>query len=158
MSDFCVHKCTHRRTLKYTFGTFLSGRNPGFRVMYLTRRSGELGSGGRSAYGPGRRVVEYDPLIQMLVEEQLTDGGFELAIATSGEETVTLLKGAILNTARLSPTLIYMARWTWATERKSITMSNVPSRRAAFLLAQTRETLQGDRRARQRSRCRPWFR
>jgi hypothetical protein len=126
--------------------------------MYLTRRSGELGSGGRSAYGPGRRVVEYDPLIQMLVEEQLTDGGFELAIATSGEETVTLLKGAILNTARLSPTLIYMARWTWATERKSITMSNVPSRRAAFLLAQTRETLQGDRRARQRSRCRPWFR
>jgi CheY-like chemotaxis protein len=38
-------------------------------------------------------VVEDDPLIQMLVEEQLTDGGFELAIATSGEETVTLLKG-----------------------------------------------------------------
>ena len=27
-------------------------------------------------------VVEDDPLIQVLVEEQLTDGGFELAIAT----------------------------------------------------------------------------
>jgi CheY-like chemotaxis protein len=38
-------------------------------------------------------VVEDDPLIQTLVEEQLTDGGFELAIATSGEEAVTLLKG-----------------------------------------------------------------
>jgi CheY-like chemotaxis protein len=38
-------------------------------------------------------VVEDDPLIQILAEEQLTDGGFELAIATSGEEAVTLLKG-----------------------------------------------------------------
>jgi CheY-like chemotaxis protein len=38
-------------------------------------------------------VVEDDPLIQAVVEEQLTDGGFELAIATSGEEAVTLLKG-----------------------------------------------------------------
>jgi CheY-like chemotaxis protein len=38
-------------------------------------------------------VVEDDPLIQILVEEQLTDGGFELAIATPGEEAVTLLKG-----------------------------------------------------------------
>jgi CheY-like chemotaxis protein len=38
-------------------------------------------------------VVEDDPLIQILVEEQLTDGGFELAIAISGGEAVTLLKG-----------------------------------------------------------------
>ena len=38
-------------------------------------------------------VAEDDPLIQTLVEEQLTDGCFELAIATSGEEAVTLLKG-----------------------------------------------------------------
>jgi CheY-like chemotaxis protein len=42
-------------------------------------------------------VVEDDPLIQILVEEQLTDGGFELAIATSGEEAVTLLKGGHTN-------------------------------------------------------------
>jgi CheY-like chemotaxis protein len=40
-------------------------------------------------------VVEDDPLIQTLVEEQLTDAGFELAIATSGEEAVTLLKDGI---------------------------------------------------------------
>ena len=38
-------------------------------------------------------VVEDDPLIQILVEEALSDGGFEPAIATSGEEAVTLLKG-----------------------------------------------------------------
>jgi DNA-binding response OmpR family regulator len=38
-------------------------------------------------------IVEDDPLIQGLVEEALTDGGFEPAIAASGEEAVTLLKG-----------------------------------------------------------------
>jgi DNA-binding response OmpR family regulator len=37
-------------------------------------------------------IVEDDPLIQILVEEHLSDAGFELAIATSGEEAVTLLK------------------------------------------------------------------
>src|SRR5450759_3959781 len=36
-------------------------------------------------------VVEDDPFIQFLVEDALTDGGFELAIAASGEEAVTLL-------------------------------------------------------------------
>ena len=34
-----------------------------------------------------------DPLIQAMVEDALTDGGFETAIAPSGEEAVTLLKG-----------------------------------------------------------------
>jgi DNA-binding response OmpR family regulator len=38
-------------------------------------------------------VVEDDPMIQGMVEEALTDGGFEPAIAGSGEEAVTLLKG-----------------------------------------------------------------
>jgi CheY-like chemotaxis protein len=38
-------------------------------------------------------VVEDDPFIQFLVEDALTDGGFELAITASGEEAVTLLKG-----------------------------------------------------------------
>jgi DNA-binding response OmpR family regulator len=38
-------------------------------------------------------IVEDDPLIQGLVEEALTDGGFEPAIAASGEEAVTLLRG-----------------------------------------------------------------
>jgi CheY-like chemotaxis protein len=38
-------------------------------------------------------VVEDNQIIQNLVEEALTGGGFEVAIAASGEEAVTLLKG-----------------------------------------------------------------
>ena len=38
-------------------------------------------------------VVEDDQMIQGLVEETLGDGGFEPAIAASGEEAVTLLRG-----------------------------------------------------------------
>jgi DNA-binding response OmpR family regulator len=38
-------------------------------------------------------VVEDDQLIQGFVEETLRDGGFDTAIATSGEEALTLLKG-----------------------------------------------------------------
>ena len=38
-------------------------------------------------------VIEDDDAIQILVEEALIDGGFEPAIAPSGEEAVTLLKG-----------------------------------------------------------------
>ena len=40
-------------------------------------------------------VIEDDPPIQVVVEEALTDGGFEPAIAPSGEEAVTLLKGGL---------------------------------------------------------------
>ena len=38
-------------------------------------------------------VVEDDAPVQTIVEEALTDGGFEPAIAASGEEAVTLLMG-----------------------------------------------------------------
>jgi CheY-like chemotaxis protein len=38
-------------------------------------------------------VVEDDRTIQSLVEEVLSDSGFESAIAASGEEAVTLLRG-----------------------------------------------------------------
>jgi DNA-binding response OmpR family regulator len=38
-------------------------------------------------------VIEDDQQIQGIVEDALTDGGFEPAIAASGEEAVTLLKG-----------------------------------------------------------------
>lgn len=37
-------------------------------------------------------VVEDDQLVRSLVEETLSDGGFEPAVATSGEEAVALLK------------------------------------------------------------------
>ena len=39
-------------------------------------------------------VVEDDPLIQSVVEEALTDGGFAIVIASSGEEAVKLLDGS----------------------------------------------------------------
>ena len=38
-------------------------------------------------------VVEDDELMQSLVEDTLKEGGFEIAVAASGEEAVTLLKG-----------------------------------------------------------------
>jgi CheY-like chemotaxis protein len=38
-------------------------------------------------------VVEDDLAIQSLVEEALSDGGFESVMANSGEEAVTLLRG-----------------------------------------------------------------
>ena len=42
-------------------------------------------------------VIEDEEGIQSLVEDALTEGGFEPAIAASGEEAVTLLKGRINN-------------------------------------------------------------
>jgi DNA-binding response OmpR family regulator len=40
-------------------------------------------------------VIEDDEAVQGVVEDALTDGGFEPAIAASGEEAVTLLKGGL---------------------------------------------------------------
>ena len=40
-------------------------------------------------------VVEDDDAVQRLVEEALVDGGFQPAIAASGEEAVTLLMGRL---------------------------------------------------------------
>jgi DNA-binding response OmpR family regulator len=37
-------------------------------------------------------VIEDDPELQIILEDALTDGGFEPAIAGSGEEAVTLLR------------------------------------------------------------------
>jgi DNA-binding response OmpR family regulator len=41
-------------------------------------------------------VVEDDPPIQGIVEEALSEGGFEPAIVASGEEAVTLLKSGLM--------------------------------------------------------------
>ena len=38
-------------------------------------------------------VIEDDEAIQVVVEDALSEGGFEPAVAASGEEAVTLLKG-----------------------------------------------------------------
>ena len=45
-------------------------------------------------------VVEDDQLIQGVVEQALTEGGFEIAIVASGEEALTLLKGQKTSYAR----------------------------------------------------------
>ncbi len=42
-------------------------------------------------------VIEDDEGIQSVVEDALTEGGFAPAIAASGEEAVTLLKGRLIN-------------------------------------------------------------
>jgi DNA-binding response OmpR family regulator len=41
-------------------------------------------------------VVEDDEAIQEIVEDTLKEGGFEIAIARSGEEAVTLLKAGLV--------------------------------------------------------------
>jgi DNA-binding response OmpR family regulator len=52
---------------------------------------------GMSAELPVILVIEDDPPVQGVVEDALTEGGFEPAIAPSGEEAVTLLKGRVNN-------------------------------------------------------------
>lgn len=42
-------------------------------------------------------VIEDDEGVQGIVEDALSEGGFETAIAASGEEAVTLLKGRLIN-------------------------------------------------------------
>lgn len=42
-------------------------------------------------------VIEDDPDIQALIEDPLTDGGFDPAIAPSLEEAVTLLQSGLTN-------------------------------------------------------------
>ena len=42
-------------------------------------------------------VIEDDESIQGIVEDALSEGGFEPAVAASGEEAVTLLKGRIID-------------------------------------------------------------
>jgi DNA-binding response OmpR family regulator len=42
-------------------------------------------------------IIEGEEVIQSIVEDALTEGGFEPAVAASGEEAVTLLKGRVNN-------------------------------------------------------------
>lgn len=45
---------------------------------------------------PSNLVIEDDEAIQSLVENALNEGGFETAVASTGEEAVTLLKGGLV--------------------------------------------------------------
>jgi len=51
----------------------------------------ECNGGARVEHLPVILVVEDDQLVQSVVEEGLTDGGFEIVIASSGENAVELL-------------------------------------------------------------------
>jgi DNA-binding response OmpR family regulator len=68
-------------------------------------------------------VIEDDQSIQSLVADALTDGGFEPAIAPSGEEAVTLLMGgqtkysALVTDINLRGT---MTGWTVAKKAREI--------------------------------------
>jgi CheY-like chemotaxis protein len=73
---------------KFTFEHF-QGTNPDPR-RYVPGRQG--GSTALSEL-PVILVAEDDQAIQGIVEEALSEGGFELAIAASGEEAVILLSG-----------------------------------------------------------------
>ena len=68
-------------------------------------------------------VVEDDPLIQALIDQALSDGGYEPAIVASGEEAVTLLQGnrqhyrAIISDINLKGT---MSGWDVARQAREI--------------------------------------
>jgi CheY-like chemotaxis protein len=105
--------------LWYTFERFYRNQSPACRVMYGGWWSG--GFGGEEL--PVVLVVEDDQSLQSIVEESLTDGGFEPAIAPSGEEAVTLLKGgltkyrALVTDINLSGT---MSEWEVAKRAREI--------------------------------------
>jgi DNA-binding response OmpR family regulator len=69
----------------FTFANLIGNENQ-------NRALSRLGQGGFAVESiPIILVVEDDPLIQSVVEETLTDGGFEIVIVSSGENAIDLL-------------------------------------------------------------------
>ena len=68
---------------------FLWNQSPGFADVYAA------GSQGSTVLEelPVILVVEDDQAVQGIVDDALSEGGFEVAIAASGEEALTLLSG-----------------------------------------------------------------
>jgi DNA-binding response OmpR family regulator len=65
-------------------------------------------------------VIEDDPNIQIILEDALTEGGFEPAIAASGEEGVTLLKSGLIKYRALVTDVILKGRMDgWEVARQS---------------------------------------
>jgi CheY-like chemotaxis protein len=68
-------------------------------------------------------VIEDDPDIQIVLEDALTEGGFEPAIAASGEEGVTLLKSGLIKYRALVTDVILKGRmdgWEVAKQSREI--------------------------------------
>jgi DNA-binding response OmpR family regulator len=62
-------------------------------------------------------VVEDDQSVQSIVEDALGDGGFEPAIAASGEEAVTLLKGGSAKYRALVTDIKLRGNMSWEVAR-----------------------------------------
>ncbi|WP_342737412.1 response regulator [Bradyrhizobium sp. B117] len=73
-------------------------------------------------------VIEDDDAIQGIVEDALREGGFETAIAKSGEEAVTLLKGRLFAYHALVTDINLLGRFTgWEVARAAREVDpNVP--------------------------------
>jgi CheY-like chemotaxis protein len=72
---------------KFTFEQFY-----GTKAAFPRGATAEFRSGGHEVENvPVILVVEDDQLVQDLVEESLTDGGFEISIVSTGEKAVALL-------------------------------------------------------------------
>src|SRR4051794_32624579 len=85
---------TGRREHRWTFGAphTLLCTSPGTNVRLLLndRRVAFWGSQLEALL---ILVIEDDPEVQAIIDEALCDGGYEPALARSGEEAITLLKG-----------------------------------------------------------------
>lgn len=67
---------------------------------------------------PSILVVEDDDAIQSLVEDALNEGGFEAAVASTGEEAVTLLKGGLVTYRGLVTDISLLGRFNgWEVAR-----------------------------------------
>ena len=94
---------------------FRSGRN----VLYCR-------AGGAARWGlpvqdlPVVLVIEDDPDVQVILDDALTEGGFEPAIAASGEEAVTLLKSGLIKYRALVTDVALKGRMDgWEVARQS---------------------------------------
>jgi CheY-like chemotaxis protein len=78
-------------------------------------------------------VIEDDPDIQIVLEDALTEGGFEPAIAASGEEGVTLLKSGLIKYRALVTDVILKGRmdgWEVAKQSREIDPALLSPRKA----------------------------
>jgi DNA-binding response OmpR family regulator len=78
-------------SLKVHFCTYLLGTKVSLPLDVMAAFVQAIGGAFWVEKLPVILVVEDDQLIQSVVEESLTDGGFEIAIASSGENAVELL-------------------------------------------------------------------
>jgi CheY-like chemotaxis protein len=85
--DWCLDWSVRRSKLAPSFERFYGTKAASTHSVTAAFRSG----GHEVDNVPAILVVEDDQLIQSVVEESLTDGGYEISIASTGEKAVALL-------------------------------------------------------------------